>query len=116
MTNQATIPTADEIHAILLSEAARVNLPEAYQRDLTFHDLNDLHESQTKHFIYVLRTSGTHIIRLDQGRQQYSVVSAIATFGDAAMHWYQFHAGRLEEITVDQAKRLASLAPSNLPY
>jgi hypothetical protein len=109
MTSKTLLLSPDAIHAILTAEAARVQLPKFYIRDLTFHDLNDLHESGTKHFVYVLRECGTHIVRLDQGREQYACVTAIAGMANPeSMHWYEFRNSELREISMEDAKRLAS--------
>lgn len=105
--------TATEIHAILLAEAGRVNLPEYYTADLTKHDLNCLTETGSQHFIYVLRTCGTFLIPLDKGKQEYSFpsafsfVSAIGRYSDDVMLWYHFHNGQLEPITREQAIELS---------
>lgn len=105
-----------QIHALLVTEGARLSLPEAYQRDLHVHDLNQLEESGTQEFIWVLRTCGTHIFELDTfkdmaGNRPSDLMSCMKqTFSDNVRHFYHYKAGALREVTYEQGCTIATEA------
>lgn len=107
---------AKTIHALLLAEGTRVNLPKYYTRDLTFHDLEELEASGMQHFLWCLRTCGTHLINLDPSVRRlgdasaYTLAYACASFGDDEILWYVFTDGALVPVSKERALRLADQA------
>lgn len=102
---------AYKIHDLMVKEGERLELPKAYKNDLYYHDPHDPCKSGTQHFIWVLRTNGTHIIKLDQHAphsEVYQLVQAIKGMDNQDMHWYEFVGGVLNKITVDDAKGVAA--------
>lgn len=106
--------TPTQTHAVLLEEAARQNLPECFSADLTQHDLQELTESGTQTFLWVLRTCGTFLVKLDtEARRrddyQMSVVLKSCECSDARVLWYHFHDGVLTPVSYAQALEAAGL-------
>lgn len=113
--------TAADIHAVLMAEAAKKQLPKSYQRDLTVHDLNELAAYGTQFFIWVLRTNGTFIVPLDhitptRGNWPHHVMKAICSFGDTEMYYYIFRNGKLHPTTGDLALQAATEAAHRYEY
>jgi hypothetical protein len=105
----------NEIHALLIAEGARTNLPECYKRDLEVHDLAQLTERESQNFIWVLRTCGTHIFELDNfknapGNRPTDLVKCVGRFGDSAIQYYHFSNGVLTAVTYDKAFAIAESA------
>lgn len=110
---------AVQIHTLLLAEAARVSLPEAYKRDLEVHDLNQLAENGSQEFIWILRTCGTHLFALDKfrdtpGNRPSDLVAAMKGMGDYVMHFYHFSQGALKQVTYEQSRTIAREAEFRL--
>lgn len=114
--------TAETIHALLLAESARVALPEAFHRDVTVHDLRELQETETQEFIWVLRTCGSHLIRLDKLQPSERVptfraitpshwLECISGLGDPKMLYYHFTGHHLRPVTLEHARRITSGLP-----
>ena len=104
--------TPQNIHAILSAESVRTGLPQFYKNDVVVHDLNQLIESPTEDFIWVLRTCGSHLVDLTIPRKfgsAYNLVTAIGSSFDGHV-WYHFKDGILTEITFEEAKKLATMA------
>lgn len=104
----------DAIHAQLLDEAERKKLPECFERDLTVHDLEKLHSTQTQDFIWILRTCGTYLwpleaehVRDSPGNRPTDLVRCMADM-DSHRFYYRFHEGRLREVTFDIALAMAA--------
>lgn len=101
-----------QAYEALLAEAARQELPKNYREDLTKHDKAVLLSPgwTTSDFIWALRTSGTHIIALDNSespKQAPGMVQSIGRFGDDEILFYRYSLGKLREITYDDALRIA---------
>jgi hypothetical protein len=106
---------ADSIHWILIKECVRIELPQAYTRDLTVHDREFLVSTGTQRFLYAVRDSGTHLVPLDIPREPghssaYSMVTAVTRNypEPGAVHWYLFSHGDLSAIDTERAHQLAS--------
>jgi hypothetical protein len=102
---------ADSIHWILIKECVRIDLPQAYTRDLTVHDREFLVRTGTQRFLYAVRDSGTHVIPLDKPAfPAYSMVASVTRNypEPGAVHWYLFSHGDLSAIDTERAHQLAS--------
>lgn len=111
--------TPESIHALLLAESDRVQLPQHWKTDVTVRDLEELAETGSQRFIWVLRTCGSHLVRMDdqQTAEQVpawrykmlpsSFLDAIArTFSDDGKLYYHFDGSRLEPVTLDRAREI----------
>jgi hypothetical protein len=102
----------NEIHVILIAEANRRNLPEAFQKDLLVHDVNRLQETGSQDFLWVLRTCGTDLFTLDDKQKPGEVLRNLfwqkrSQFADEQVHFYHFQDGNLSEVTFEQAQHAA---------
>jgi hypothetical protein len=108
---------AETIYSLLAAEWEKTGWPKFYQRDLTFHDKNYLHETGTQEFIWVTRECGTHIDALDTDilvkKEEHNwpscMVRCYRKMGSENRYYY-FTEGILTEVTADQAQTVAELA------
>lgn len=108
-----------EAYAAIKAEAERLHMPEHYQNDLYVIDRQILCcPTAPDSFIWVLRSHGTHLFRLDtkalNNPKNYNpaeLIGCIKTNFDAFGHFiYIYQDGQLKQITWDYAKTLATEA------
>jgi hypothetical protein len=100
--------TPEAIYNVLVTEAAHAEWPVAYKTDLTKHDRQTLLNTDTQHFIWVLRESGTHLYPLDTN-MKYSTISSCLDAVDKYNYnarYYIFFNGKLTEESYTNCKRL----------
>jgi hypothetical protein len=121
MTESRLIHKPEYLHSLLVAEAERRNLPEAYQRDVYVHDLDQLKQYQTQEFIWCVRTCGSFLWPLDQFtageyslRHNYpdKLIESVRHFCDEQMYFYHVKDGQMREVTLDEAKQIAEEAVS----
>jgi hypothetical protein len=98
--------TAYEIHALLMAECIRQELPKYYKDDVIVHDLNILLINGTKRFVWMIRESGSHLVPLDPVDRNYARAILKTYQGYTDAKWYVFDNGALASITYDGAKNL----------
>jgi hypothetical protein len=109
---------ASEIHAILMAESNRAELPTAYRNDVIVHDLTTLETTGSQHFLWVLRESGSHLITLDVPLEGARVTAAsyLLAVGRAYAsqpHLYYHFDGGLSPVSYAEAEQIAIKFGSN---
>jgi hypothetical protein len=91
-----TMDNAREIHARLVATAQRLDLPKAFHRDLTEHDLTALTEAPNGQLLlWGIGECGTHMIRLKSYESPKWAIQGIHN----VEHWFLIRNGQLEEVT-----------------
>ncbi len=93
---------------LLIKEAARKQLPTAFQTDLTKHDRRAIQElGDNPRFLWCLREAGTHLLAFGTDGTDKSFkacsVSVRACQGPAPRHWYLYENNELKPITYEVA-------------
>jgi hypothetical protein len=106
----------EQVHAMLLAESNKRQLPKHYKNDVLVHDLSQLSEDygegECGRFLWMLRTCGSHMWSEQNHKttfpippslqQTTSVMTTWKGSADDDRHWYHFDGTELKEVTPEQ--------------
>ena len=96
--------TPIEKYEIISQKSAEINLPEYYKNDLHIHDRDRLIEDNPEEFVWVARTSGTHLFTMEEIRRNSSLLQP-GVITDERVAWFKFEGGALSETTPDEIRK-----------
>jgi len=110
----------EQVHAMLLAESDKRQLPKHYKNDVLVHDLSQLSEDygegECGRFLWMLRTNGSHMWTEQNHRAKY-IKQSSSVFSRSSMtvwkksaneedYWYHFDGTELQEVTPEQGNMI----------
>ena len=111
--------TVEQVHALLIAESGKRELPKHYKNDVLVHDLSqlvaDYGEGECGRFMWMLRTCGTHMWtehdhKTTFPKQTTSVMTTWKGSADDDHYWYHFDGTELKAVTPEHG----SMVPWNV--
>ena len=105
----------NEVHALLLAESGKRELPKHYKNDVLVHDLSqlveDYGEGECGRFMWMLRTCGSHMWtehdqKIKNFRHDTSIMTVWKQRSDDEWYWYHFDGAELKEVTPEQGCKI----------
>lgn len=93
-----------EKYMILSRKSDEIGLPQYYKSDLYSHDRRKLTEENPEEFVWVARTSGTHLFTMEEIRRNSSLLQP-GVIADERVVWFKFENGALSETTPDEIRK-----------